>query len=277
MLSRTVYQGKSAYSWNTTARSHPGTVIGSPPTRSTPRVGCSNPARRLSSVVFPQPLGPTIEKNSLCSAQKVTSSSASSGSPLIEKWTLLTFSTLTCDVRALMAVDLLAVIPRHRDAHRLPHQEIEHQTENADQHHAEQDVIAAEQRARIVDHEAEPARRRDQLAGDQRHPADAEPDTHAGEDLRQRRRQHDGAEQLATARAEAQARANEIRVDVARARHRVQHDGKERCEEDDVHDLHVADAEPQDRQRNPGERRNWPDELENRVDGGAEARRPSHR
>src|SRR5437868_2753273 len=143
MLSRTVYQGKSAYSWNTTARSHPGSVIGSPPTRSSPRDGCSKPARRLSNVVLPQPLGPTIEKNSLFSTQKVTSSSASSGSPCIEKCTLLTLSTLTCDVRALMAVDLLAVVPRHRHAH----QEVEHQAENAYQHQAEQDGNAAEQRS----------------------------------------------------------------------------------------------------------------------------------
>src|SRR6266536_3161274 len=146
MFSRTVYHGKSAYSWNTTARSHPGSVISSPPTRSPPRVGCSKPARRLRSVVLPQPLGPTIEKNSLCSTQNVTSSSASSGSPLIEKWTLLTFSTLTWELRALIpSRGSLPGVPRHRDPHDLPHQQVEHEPERADQHHPEQDVVAAEQ------------------------------------------------------------------------------------------------------------------------------------
>src|SRR5690242_5477436 len=241
MFSRTVYQGNSAYSWNTTARSQPGSLMSSPPTLSSPRVGCSKPARRLSSVVLPQPLGPTIEKNSLFSAQKVTSCRASSGSPLSEKWTLLTFSTLTCELRALIA-GLLAVVPGHREPHRLPHEEVEHEPERADQHHAEQDVVAAEQRPRVVDHVAKPAGRRDQLAGDERHPADAQPDAHAGEDAGQRSRQHQRGEELAPAGTQAQARAHEVDVDIARAGERIEHHRKERGEEDDVDDLRIADA-----------------------------------
>src|SRR5881409_2996368 len=98
MFWATVYQGKSAYSWKTTARSQPGSVISPPPTRSSPRVGRSKPARRLSSVVLPHPLGPMMEKNSLFSTWKLTSCSARTGSPLIETCTLLTSLTLTCAI-----------------------------------------------------------------------------------------------------------------------------------------------------------------------------------
>src|SRR6266545_1642026 len=96
MFWATVYHGNSAYSWKTTARSQPGSAISAPPTRSSPRVGRSKPARRLSSVVLPHPLGPTMEKNSLFSTWKLTSCSARTCSPLIETCTLLTSLTLTC-------------------------------------------------------------------------------------------------------------------------------------------------------------------------------------
>src|SRR6266540_1847524 len=138
MFWATVYQGKSAYSWKTTARSQPGSAISAPPTRSSPRVGRSKPARRLSSVVLPHPLGPTMEKNSLFSTWKLTSCSARTGSPLIETWTLLTSLTLTC---AIPGAPLPPLVPGHGQPRHLAHQEVEHETEQADQDHAEQDVV----------------------------------------------------------------------------------------------------------------------------------------
>jgi hypothetical protein len=115
------------------------------------------------------------------------------------------------------------------------------------------------------------------LAGDERHPPDAEAHAHAGEDVRHRTRQHDRHEQFPGARAEAQAGAHEIRIDVACAGHRIEHDREECREKDDVDDLRVADAEPQNGKWNPRERRNRPDELEQRVDRRAKAREPAHR
>src|ERR1700687_147426 len=197
MFCTTVYQGNNAYSWNTTARSHPGAVIASPPTLSSPRVGCSNPARRLSKVVFPHPLGPTIEKNSFFSTWKFTSSKARSGSPFIEKCTLLTLVTSTCIMASVPAMHaLLPFVPGHRQTRGLAHQIVEHEPQNANQHHAEQDVIAAEQRAGVVDHVAESARRRDQLARDQSHPSDSESDAHARKYVRQRSGENHGEEHL---------------------------------------------------------------------------------
>jgi len=78
------------------------------------------------------------------------------------------------------------------------------------------------------------------------------------------------------ARPQAQAGAHEIRVDVAGAGHRVEHDGKEGGQEDDVLVLRVADAEPEDAERDPGQRRDRTDELEQRIDRCAESRRPAH-
>ena len=91
------------------------------------------------------------------------------------------------------------------------------------------------------------------------------------------RGQHDGREQLARARAQAEPCPHQIRVDVARAGQRIQHDRKKRGEEDDVDDLDVADAEPENAQGNPGQRRNRPNEFEQWIDHRAKSRRPTHR
>src|SRR6185437_5064011 len=157
MFCITVYQGNNAYSWNTTERSHPGSLIASPPTFNSPRVGASNPASRLSNVVLPHPLGPTIEKNSFFTTWKFTSSSASNGSPFMEQCTLLTCATSTWITLLLPSLreSLLSDVPGHREACGLAHEIVERETENSDQHHAEQDVVAAEQRSSVVDHVAE--------------------------------------------------------------------------------------------------------------------------
>ena len=59
MLPRTVSQGYRVGSWNTTARSGPGAVTARPSTRTSPADAASKPATMLSTVVLPQPLGPS--------------------------------------------------------------------------------------------------------------------------------------------------------------------------------------------------------------------------
>ncbi|MCY1381031.1 hypothetical protein D9M69_689010 [compost metagenome] len=81
MFSVTVFQGKSANCWNTTARSGPGCSTSLPPTRTLPAEGNSRPAAILIKVVLPQPEGPTMETNSLSPTSKLTSSSARKRSP----------------------------------------------------------------------------------------------------------------------------------------------------------------------------------------------------
>ena len=69
-MSSTVSHGNSAYSWNTTPRSGPGRVTGSPPTLIRPPVGASKPATMNRSVDLPQPLGPSTETNSPSATEK---------------------------------------------------------------------------------------------------------------------------------------------------------------------------------------------------------------
>ena len=63
---RTVIQGNRLrpYSWNTTAMPSGGPVTGSPSSTTSPEVGASSPATHCSSVVLPQPDGPTTQTNS---------------------------------------------------------------------------------------------------------------------------------------------------------------------------------------------------------------------
>src|SRR5581483_11087933 len=64
-FSATVSQGNSAsVLWNTTPRSTLGPVTALPPTDTRPALAGRNPATRLSSVDFPQPLGPSRQTNS---------------------------------------------------------------------------------------------------------------------------------------------------------------------------------------------------------------------
>ena len=58
MLPRTDSHGNSAGSWNRTARSGPGPVIGRPSSNAWPPLGRSSPASTFRIEVFPQPLGP---------------------------------------------------------------------------------------------------------------------------------------------------------------------------------------------------------------------------
>ena len=61
---RTVRHGKIAISWNTTPRSRPGPRTSLPSQVMVPSLGLMKPAMALSSVVLPQPLGPTSVTNS---------------------------------------------------------------------------------------------------------------------------------------------------------------------------------------------------------------------
>ena len=78
-LSNTLMCGNSAYCWNTvlTLRLYGGVFDTSSPSRRTrPAVGASNPAIIRRVVVFPQPDGPSIEKNSPRAIEKSASCTA---------------------------------------------------------------------------------------------------------------------------------------------------------------------------------------------------------
>src|SRR3990172_12385562 len=60
------------------ARSGPGPTIGRPSIVSVPAVGCTSPAIAFRKVVLPQPLGPTIARNSPAVTLRVRSCRARS-------------------------------------------------------------------------------------------------------------------------------------------------------------------------------------------------------
>ena len=87
-LSRLVFQGKSAPFWNTTIRSGPGSARGfsleqstSPSSVMLPEVMSWKPAIALSSVVLPQPDGPTIMQISPASMSSEQWSTAMTAAP----------------------------------------------------------------------------------------------------------------------------------------------------------------------------------------------------
>ncbi len=80
-LSSTVRQGSSTGAWNTMPTSRLGPSTGRPRSSTSPLVRRSRPARILSSVLLPQPLGPTTVTNSPSSMAKLASVSARMSSP----------------------------------------------------------------------------------------------------------------------------------------------------------------------------------------------------
>ena len=74
-LSRTVRQGNSVGSWNTTMRDGSGWVMAWPSCVMRPCSGASSPATSRSSDDLPQPLGPSKATNSPGASVRLTSSS----------------------------------------------------------------------------------------------------------------------------------------------------------------------------------------------------------
>src|SRR5437763_6210141 len=64
MFSRTVRHASSTWFWNTMPMSAPGPLTARPAISIEPDVGANSPAISFSSVLLPQPLGPTTDKNS---------------------------------------------------------------------------------------------------------------------------------------------------------------------------------------------------------------------
>src|SRR6202000_814688 len=80
-LVSTVFHGSSVACWNTTPTSGRGPDICAPSHWMTPEDAFSRPARIRSSVVLPQPLGPTTEMNSFSRMSRLTFVNALTVSP----------------------------------------------------------------------------------------------------------------------------------------------------------------------------------------------------
>src|SRR5271163_4113124 len=77
-LPSTVHQGSRAKSWNTKVNGFKLPTGAAPRSSAAPPLGCNNPPRTCSSVLLPQPEGPTIATTSPPPTVNVTLSSTSS-------------------------------------------------------------------------------------------------------------------------------------------------------------------------------------------------------
>src|SRR5690348_3966172 len=164
-----------------------GRAIARPSMSTSPSSACSKPARMLSIVVLPQPEGPTIATNSpsptLRSIPAITERGPASVAKLL---------------RMFFAMILAGITPPHAlERLQAPHAAVQEKADHADDDHPRDDeVVAVAGIARVDDQVAEPGMQRDHLRRDDHEPGHAEAHAHAGDDLRQHRRDHHLAEQL---------------------------------------------------------------------------------
>ena len=157
------------------------------------------------------------------------------------------------------------------------HDTVERQADQADDDHArDHEIVAITGVARVHDHVAEPRAQRDHFRGDDDQPGDAEPDAHADQDLRQHGRNDDLREQRRARHAEVLRRAQVALLDRVHADRRLHDHREHRRDEDQVDRRGVADAEPQDRDRDPGDRRDRAQHLEDRIQRVVRAAHPAH-
>src|SRR5689334_19708593 len=232
-----------------------GPLRGTPSTCTPPVSGARKPAMMFISVVLPQPEGPTIATNSPSAISKFRSWMTSSRPLSVGKPLPTALTKILPGIAP--AWPSMRIAPPH-DLHVLeqPHDAVERKPDQSDDDHAgNHEVVAVPRVARVDDHVPEPGAQRDHLGGDDHEPGDAEPDAHADDDLRQRRREDHLQEQLLPRDTEIVRSAQESLLDRVHAG-RGLHDHREHGrDEDEVDRRRIADTEPEDGDRDPRDRR----------------------
>ena len=123
-----------------------------------------------------------------------------------------------------------------------------------------------EQRLAVDDHVADAGRGADQLGDDHVGPGPAEHQAQDLGDLRRVRRQQHARDDAAVARAQRVGRLDQIAPRVADRDRHHQHDLEERADEDHQQLLRLADAGPQDQQRDEGRGRQVARERDERLE-----------
>ena len=230
--------------------------------RPRPSVGLSSPATMRSSVDLPQPDGPRMVTNSLSATTRSVGSSARVGAPPRTpgktRETLSMTSLLTPGSRETA-----------RRLHRLE-QEVGDQPDHADDDDAEDHLAGAEQRLAVDDHVADAGGRADQLGDDHVGPGPAEHEAQDLGDLRRGGGDQHAPHDAAVARAERVGGLDQIAPRRADGDRHHQDDLEDRADEDDEQLLRLADAGPQDQQRDEGRgrqvAREGDERLEERLD-----------
>src|SRR5512133_3838767 len=172
-------------------RSTPGPVIGASPMRMLPSYSVSSPTISRSSVLLPQPLAPTMLRNSPGCTWMLTSLSALTA-PVPNRNSLLRRSMFSAWPICVAMVSLLPLaclqvdVPLQETHFQLFDTDIDQQAGDADGDHPDQHDIRLGKLPRIHDQVTDPGGGRDEFGGDHTHPGDADADPHPGKNGRER-------------------------------------------------------------------------------------------
>src|SRR5258708_14916403 len=179
-FSKDVSHGSSEWFWKTTPRSGPGPSMCLPARRMVPSLGFSRPATRFRSVLLPQPECPMRVTNSLFAICRSMSASATK-SPFFVSKVLPTDSTLR----------YLCIGEPLREQHQ---RVLEQQADDAEGEDGDDDVLDVEVVPLVRHPEADAHAAGQHLGGDDHEPGDADREAHAGDHVRQHRREQDFGE-----------------------------------------------------------------------------------
>src|SRR5712691_9314340 len=213
-LRSTVRQGNSASFWNTKPRSGPGPASGLPESRMAPELGRSSPCTMRRKVVLPQPLGPTMTKNSPGRTSKLMSSSTLSERPRCAN-TLPMFCTESFAAGSVATA--ISILQRRRlPAHQPPLERLQrpgqrHARKGETQHPGEQ-RRHVERLPGGEDEIAEAGIGAEHLADHHADDRPADGQAYAGEHERQRGRHHDFGDHLLRGGAERARHVEEMLV-----------------------------------------------------------------
>src|SRR5579883_1056261 len=270
ILSCTVFQGNSANCWKTTARSGPGPVTRRPSTLTLPLVGNSKPATMRRHVVLPQPDGPTIATNSSSAMTRSMRSTATMPVPLRAN----VFCTASNVIAAIAGASRQSATS-HGGFERAQ-RDVDRKADEADRDHRAHHGRGRGIELRLHHHEADTGGGDDQLGANKRLPAEARGDAQARDDRGRGGGQQDLDDDAQVAGAEHLGGLDQRPGHEAGAAIRVDQAGRKRAREDDQDRPADAGAEPQRRERHPGDRRDEAQPIENRRDDLVEHAEPAH-
>src|SRR5262245_60475005 len=213
-LSRTLSQPYSeSLSWKITARSRPAPSTRLPPASTSPRVGASKPAIRLSAVDLPQPDGPSSTKNSPPRTSKLRFFNTDWPPPKVNSTPWKTMS-------AGILLGRWKVLPQPARGEAV-HQPVGPDAEQAEREDGGEHVAHREPLARLDDAKADAGVGGDQLGADDRGERVAERDARACYAVAHRGREHHPPEQLPATDTAVLGAAQRVRTDRRHAGHGV--------------------------------------------------------
>src|SRR5712692_1056098 len=255
-FSKQVSQGSREWFWNTTPRSGPGPVTSRSASRTWPSVGLRSPATMLSSVDLPQPECPISETNSPARMSRLISSSAQNG-PFLVWNTLRTLSI--CKYLSVIPCSLVAEAAGEED-----HQLFEREADDADREDGDDDVLDVEVVPFVPHPEADADAAGEHLRGDDHQPRHADRQAHAGDHVGEHRRKKDLPEHYPLRKIENPRHVEIVLRDVAHADRGVHDHRPQAADEDDVDRGGVGGLEHHQADRQPGERRDRPENTDDR-------------